>query len=443
MIKKIQIELALIGILILNILVSSVFDIKFYSIFYSLDFSLNSPFLKEFFKNITELGSSLWYFLLSIFLFIICYILEKLIEKKETVKKLKKISLLFFSSVLVTGIITQLIKHLIGRPRPSYANQLDSYGISFFNLDSAFHSFPSGHTSTIFIVAFVLSFLIPNLKYFFLFLAFIVGFSRVVVGAHYMSDVLGGIIVASIGLKITFIFFNNYKNIKMILNEIKLDFNLFSLCLIALLILIIFISVGNSLDIFVSELFFLDNNVFVLQSLSYITILAREFFLPFLILYILIFPIIGLYIPISKIYFNFVFDIKKIIFTWLFFLFNNLVIVNLLLKSFWGRARPNEISTLGGKEDFSPWFQITDACNSNCSFVSGDASVGFSLIILFFLTGNKKFFWMAIISGFFLGSIRILEGGHFLSDILLASFIIFTLTYLQFFFYKRFSKNVL
>ena len=54
-----------------------------------------------------------------------------------------------------------------------------------------------------------------------------------------------------------------------------------------------------------------------------------------------------------------------------------------MLKGFWGRARPNDILELGGKDNFSAWFQYSDACNANCTFVSGDASEGLSLIVLY------------------------------------------------------------
>ena len=116
---------------------------------------------------------------------------------------------------------------------------------------------------------------------------------------------------------------------------------------------------------------------------------------------------------------------------------NLIVVVNLLLKNFWGRSRPNDISYFGGNENFTPWFQISDSCLANCSFVSGDASVGFSLIGLFFLTNNKNFYWLALFSGLFLGSIRILEGGHFISDIVIAGFLIFILTYFQSLLYEK------
>ena len=82
-------------------------------------------------------------------------------------------------------------------------------------MNHAFHSFPSGHTSTIFIVALTLSLLTPKIKYFYLFFALIVGFSRVVVGAHYLTDVIGGIAIAFIGLKLTLWIFNKFHKEKI------------------------------------------------------------------------------------------------------------------------------------------------------------------------------------------------------------------------------------
>jgi len=86
---------------------------------------------------------------------------------------------------------------------------------------------------------------------------------------------------------------------------------------------------------------------------------------------------------------------------------------------------------------------ILRICASNCSFVSGDASVGFSIIILFFITKKKIFFWFALSFGLIFGITRILEGGHFLSDIITAGFLIYILNYFEFkFFSKTLLKNV-
>ena len=105
--------------------------------------------------------------------------------------------------------------------------------------------------------------------------------------------------------------------------------------------------------------------------------------------------------------------------------------VNLFLKNLWGRARPGDISLLGGEENFTRWFQISDACVNNCSFVSGDASVGFSIIVLYFLSKKMFFFWLSLFFGFSIGLVRVMEGGHFVSDVVMAALILYLVYYLQ------------
>ena len=437
MIKKIQKELIFIVILVLGIFVMSFFDFNFFKTIDVFDLSFKNKYFKNFFINITEIGNSLWFFLISFFSYLLFYLIDKKKQKKILIKKLKKFSLIFFISLVVTGFLTQIAKHIIGRPRPNYSSEADLLGVNFFSLDSAFHSFPSGHTSTIFVVALVLSILTPKIKYFYFFFALIISVSRVVVGAHYFSDIVGGIIFAIIGLKLTLWVFNKYENNNNTSEKIMLDVGLFFLSIIIFFITIVFLTVGSQIDIFVTSFFYQKNQVFLLQSFSPITVLAREIFLPFVVLYILIIPVISIYLPINRIYFGLRFNLRSVIFLWCSLLFNVVIVVNLALKGFWGRARPNEVLNFGGKEDFSPWFKLSESCASNCSFVSGDAAVGFSLISLYFISNNKKFYWAALLSGFFLGIIRIAEGGHFLSDIVIAGFLILTLTYLQFLFYRK------
>ena len=113
--------------------------------------------------------------------------------------------------------------------------------------------------------------------------------------------------------------------------------------------------------------------------------------LPIILVYTLVLPIISKLIPINKLYFGYNFSTKEILFVWTTLFINLILIINIFLKNFWGRARPGDVLELGGKDDFSSWYQISDACTSNCSFVSGDASVGFALIIFHFLVERGPF----------------------------------------------------
>ena len=160
--------------------------------------------------------------------------------------------------------------------------------------------------------------------------------------------------------------------------------------------------------------------------------------MPIVLIYILILPIFGRFIKIDKIFFNYNFSTKEIFLLWGSQIIGVLIFVNLILKNLWGRARPNDVLELGGKETFSPWYEITNACGSNCSFVSGDASVGFSIIILYLITKKIIFLYASVVAGFVFGLIRIMAGGHFLSDIFFAGIFIVILNITLFELYKKY-----
>ena len=82
-------------------------------------------------------------------------------------------------------------------------------------------------------------------------------------------------------------------------------------------------------------------------------------------------------------------EFKDISFIWISQIITLLLFVNLILKSFWGRSRPEDVLQLGGINMFTPWYEFGDSCNTNCSFVSGDSSVGFSFIVLYLITRNN------------------------------------------------------
>ena len=153
-IKCIKVELLVFALLLINVLISINFDIGFYTFFEKVNYGSGALYLKNFFIKITELGDSMWYFLI----FIIIYIFSIFVEKLQTKNKkffslLKYFSLSGFVYLLFAGTITQVLKHIIGRPRPNYINFTEGLGLDFFTTNSNLHSFPSGHASTAFMIA--------------------------------------------------------------------------------------------------------------------------------------------------------------------------------------------------------------------------------------------------------------------------------------------------
>jgi len=437
--KNIRIELLVLLIISLNVFISFNLDLGLYNYFKDFNKSLNSVYLKEFFVDITRLGSSSWYFAISIIGFGVVYLNNRLDFIK--IEKQKNISNFFISSffyILVVGIVTQVLKHIVGRPRPNHTNFEDSLGFNFFTFDSNFHSFPSGHSSTIFIVCFILVATFPKLKYFFYFLASVIALSRVVVGAHFFTDIVAGAILALISFKIiNTILEKKYAQYKFS-NLLPEDNSEIYSYVLFLVISCLFIASGPSIDLYISGLFYYGASQFALQSFDLTSILFRDILLPLILIYILILPIVGRFIKVDKIFFNYRFSIEEIVLLWGSQIIGVLIFVNLILKNLWGRARPNDILQLGGKETFSPWFEISNACETNCSFVSGDASVGFSIIILYLITKKIIFLYASIVAGLVLGLIRIMAGGHFLSDIFFAGFFIVILNIILFELYKKY-----
>lgn len=96
------------------------------------------------------------------------------------------------------------------------------------------------------------------------------------------------------------------------------------------------------------------------------------------------------------------------------------ILIDVLLKDNWGRARPAKVEQFGGTQTFTPALHRTDQCDNNCSFVSGHASAGFYLVSLGFLgnaVARRRWTLIGLSAGALFGFGRITQGGHFLSDI--------------------------
>lgn len=95
-------------------------------------------------------------------------------------------------SAAVVGIfVFKALKRLSQRPRPC---QLEPHCWSSVLPPDRF-SFPSGHTMTAFSIALVLSYFYPGLEWPLFFLAVSIAVSRIVLGMHFLSDVLAGMLL--------------------------------------------------------------------------------------------------------------------------------------------------------------------------------------------------------------------------------------------------------
>lgn len=100
-----------------------------------------------------------------------------------------------FIGFISSGILVQVLKHLIGRARPRITEDLLFVGPS---LKGGYDSFPSGHTTVAFCLAYILSQHFPKHRFLFYIFGFMVGFERVEDLSHFSSDVLAGAIVGII-----------------------------------------------------------------------------------------------------------------------------------------------------------------------------------------------------------------------------------------------------
>jgi undecaprenyl-diphosphatase len=139
---------------------------------------LNKSFRCSFFNflmpKVTYLGSVQFSILLSIFAIINISSPQRLLL-----------------SLICSSILCHIIKVSVCRVRPFLIIK-DLY-IEKIGIDK--YSFPSGHTTAAFSIATSFCFLQPHFSVLYIFLAVIVGFSRLYLGVHYITDVFIGMFI--------------------------------------------------------------------------------------------------------------------------------------------------------------------------------------------------------------------------------------------------------
>ncbi len=143
---------------------------------------LISDFATPIAKFITNFGGGTFLILLTVTLFVLI--------------KNKKIGLSIFSNLVIITILNQLLKRILQRPRPTEYRIIEETG----------YSFPSGHSMVSMAFYGYLIYLIykyVNNKYAkWISIALLsvlicsIGISRIYLGVHYTSDVLGGFLIS-------------------------------------------------------------------------------------------------------------------------------------------------------------------------------------------------------------------------------------------------------
>jgi lipid A 4'-phosphatase len=108
------------------------------------------------------------------------------------------------------------------------------------------------------------------------------------------------------------------------------------------------------------------------------------------------------------------------------------LLANVVLKDHWGRARPAHLVEFGGVSAFSPALVPAQACDHNCAFVAGDAAAGYFLLAFALLARRRRRLVIAgaLAAGTALGAVRVIQGGHFVSDVVFAGWFVGGLTWL-------------
>lgn len=184
-----------------------------------LFFKLNvfhTLYLDIFFQNYTLLGDGVF----SIAIFLILLLADKI-----------TLAIQVITGYLLSGIVSQVIKHMVHAPRPHaiISNAEYPYFIEGVTL-SGMNSFPSGHTTSVFALAVLLALntsrkpqaksrkqiqlRTSSLSLIYLITAIITGYSRIYLGQHFLADVTTGALIGTLSALVVYWY----------LREVKVEF---------------------------------------------------------------------------------------------------------------------------------------------------------------------------------------------------------------------------
>jgi len=156
------------------------------------------PWLVETFNEITDYGKSGWFLVPLAGLIVTAGIFVPIagrIANLVLISLVVRLSYLFIA-IALPGLAVTILKRLIGRVRPS-----DSGPFAYFpwSWQHEYASLPSGHSTTAFAAAVAIAALAPRTRIPLLIFAVVIATSRVVITAHFVSDVIAAAFVGAFG----------------------------------------------------------------------------------------------------------------------------------------------------------------------------------------------------------------------------------------------------
>lgn len=157
------------------------------------------PTLRAVARAVTAFGDSAWVFALSAIMTIAPLLMRggagSNRARDRALALLSGRAAFIFAVSAFSGILAQILKHLVGRARPRLFDEFGAFHFVLPGYPSIYASFPSGHTITAFAGAAALGFFIPRWRPALYGAAAMIAISRVALGAHYPSDVVGGAVI--------------------------------------------------------------------------------------------------------------------------------------------------------------------------------------------------------------------------------------------------------
>lgn len=160
-----------------------------------------SPEAKKFFRTITNIGRSNWMLIPTGAAIALALVLRKRhVGFRNSAGYGLIVSTIGFVFVSVggAGLIANLTKNIIGRARPKLFDHVGVLDFKLFAFDPDYASLPSGHATNIFALATVIGILWPRGRVLLYTVAAWIAASRVLIGQHYVTDVVLGAILGTV-----------------------------------------------------------------------------------------------------------------------------------------------------------------------------------------------------------------------------------------------------